>query len=567
MDNIENLVKMLRPLDWLSSVDIKSAYSHIPMSRSCFPFLQFRWKNRFFFYNSLPFGIANGPILFVRVTKGIMNYLRRNLIEILFYIDDTLIKNASREQLLDDIKMTINVFEKCGFTINWKKSVLTPTQCLVFLGFVIDTVAFTISLTDEKKSDISQIVKKALSSKKVSVRFLGKIIGKLVSVFPACPDGPLHYRNLERLKIRSLRSNGNNWSGRICLHHDHDCVCELLWWRKNILSIKCRHLATKCHNVTMYCDASSFGWGSVIGDCQAQGRFPEKLQELSINSKELLAVYYWLLSHTKLLSHKVVLVHSDNTTTVSTISKKGSMNRFRDKYTRKIFAHCDKYNICLKICFISGVSNRRADFSSRNFAHHNTEWSLSEKCMQFIEKRCPFTMNMDLFASHLNFKFRRYCAWKPDPFAFAINCFNLDWSQFNSFAFPPFSVILRLLKKVEEDKVTRLGLVCPWWPQSTWFLMLVKLMSSKPVFLPKNTSAELNIPWDCNLRHPLSSKMRLIFVTLSASCFIKNSFQKELLITLRNTLGVKLHSTGTTRTQNGGCSFVKRTRKRSLTSQ
>ena len=201
MDNIENLVKMLRPLDWLSSVDIKSAYSHIPMSRSCFPFLQFRWKNRFFFYNSLPFGIANGPILFVRVTKGIMNYLRRNLIDILFYIDDTLIKNASREQLLDDIKTTINVFENCGFTINWKKSVLTPTQRLVFLGFVIDTVAFTISLTDEKKSDISQIIKKALSSKKISVRFLGKVIGKLVSVFPACPDGPLHYRNLERLKI------------------------------------------------------------------------------------------------------------------------------------------------------------------------------------------------------------------------------------------------------------------------------------------------------------------------------------------------------------------------------
>ena len=86
------------------------------------------------------------------------------------------------------------------------------------------------------------------------------------------------------------------------------------------------------HNVTMFCDSSSFGWGSVIRDCQVQGRFPEKLQ-LSINSKELLAVYYGLLSHTPLLSHKVVLVHSDNTTTVSTISKKGSMNKFQDKYT------------------------------------------------------------------------------------------------------------------------------------------------------------------------------------------------------------------------------------------
>ena len=127
MDNIENLIKMLRPLEWLSSMDIKSVYSHIPMSRSCFPFLQFRWKNRFFFYNSLPFSIANGPILFIRVTKGITNYLKQNFIEILFYIDDNFIKNPSRDQLLIDIDMTIDIFQKCGFTINWKKSVLILT--------------------------------------------------------------------------------------------------------------------------------------------------------------------------------------------------------------------------------------------------------------------------------------------------------------------------------------------------------------------------------------------------------------------------------------------------------
>ena len=75
MENIENLAQMLRPLDWLCSVDIKSAYSHLPMSKRYFPYLQFSWKNRHFYYSSLPFGIANGPILFVRVTKGIMNFL------------------------------------------------------------------------------------------------------------------------------------------------------------------------------------------------------------------------------------------------------------------------------------------------------------------------------------------------------------------------------------------------------------------------------------------------------------------------------------------------------------
>ena len=138
MENIFDLINMLRPLDWLCSMDIKSAYSHIPMSSSCFSFLQFRWKNRFFYYNSLPFGIANGPILFVRVTKGIMNFLRRHLIEILFYIDDTLIKNKSHEMLLKDVSKVIEVFEKCGFMINYKKSSLSPSQKIVFLGFVID---------------------------------------------------------------------------------------------------------------------------------------------------------------------------------------------------------------------------------------------------------------------------------------------------------------------------------------------------------------------------------------------------------------------------------------------
>ena len=142
-------------------------------------------------------------------------------------------------------------------------------------------------------------------------------------------------------------------------------------------ALKCHHLTEVHHNISMLCNSSSFGWGSVMDDCQMQGRFPENLQQLSINSKELLALYYGLLYHTQKLSHKVVIVHSDNTTTISTISKNGSMNKFCDKYTHRIFAYCDKNDITLKICFISGSSNGKADFSSRNFAHHNTEWSLS----------------------------------------------------------------------------------------------------------------------------------------------------------------------------------------------
>ena len=214
MESIYDLISMLRPLDWLCSVDIKSAYSHIP-------FLQFRWRNRFFYYNSLPFGIANGPILFVRVTKGIMNYLRHHLIEILFYIDDTFIKNRSRNILEKNVEKVIEVFKNCGFTINYKKSSLVPSQKIVFLGFEIDSKKFNISLTPRKHRDIHELISKVLSSKKkISIPFLG---------------------SLERLKIKNLKIHNQKWNAKICLNKAS--ISELMWWQKAIFLDKmCRKL-------------------------------------------------------------------------------------------------------------------------------------------------------------------------------------------------------------------------------------------------------------------------------------------------------------------------------------
>ena len=108
----------------------------------------------------------------------------------------------------------------------------------------------------------------------------------------------------------------------------------------------------------------------------AQGMFPEKYKDFSINTKELMAIYYGILSHAEILLGKCVLVHSDNTTAVSTVSKRGSMNKLRDSIARHIYNHCEKCKITLKICFISGSENSRADFSSRSFKHANLKWSL-----------------------------------------------------------------------------------------------------------------------------------------------------------------------------------------------
>ena len=81
--------------------------------------------------------------------------------------------------------------------------------------------------------------------------------------------------------------------------------------------------------------------------------------------------------------------------------------------------------------------------------------------------RCP--PDVDLFASQLNAKILCYIAWKPDPNAFAIDAFTLNWSVFNLvYCFPPFSVIGKVLQKLLQYQTTAI-LVLPDWP--TQFLV------------------------------------------------------------------------------------------------
>ena len=69
-----------------------------------------------------------------------------------------------------------------------------------------------------------------------------------------------------------------------------------------------------------------------------------------------------------------------------------------------------------------------------------------------------------MFASHTNFQLKSYVSYRPDPEAYAINSFTLHWGVYNNiYAYPPFSVMPYVLKKIEEDEDTAL-LLAPNWP-------------------------------------------------------------------------------------------------------
>ena len=187
-------------------------------------------EGAFYCYVTLPQGFSDAPHMFVRITQPLMAQLRAQLIDILIYIDDTFLRAPSDRELLHNLKVTQELFANCGLTMNIEKSCLIPTTSMEFLGFIFDTISFTITVSSSKQSALLNLITPFVDkpNMKISIRHLAKIIGKIVSIFPACDKAKLHYRTLERYKTMKILEF-SSWSKQICL--SDDCITEMQWWK------------------------------------------------------------------------------------------------------------------------------------------------------------------------------------------------------------------------------------------------------------------------------------------------------------------------------------------------
>ena len=139
-----------------------------------------------------------------------------------------------------------------------------------------------------------------------------------------------------------------------------------------------------------------------------------------------------------------------------------------------------KHGMWVSAAHIPGVENSEADEGSRVF-NDTTEWNINDSIFQEICKKYG-TPTIDLFASRLNFKVQRYCAWEPDPGAVYIDGFMYDWGQEKlCYAFPPFSVIHMVIQKLIQDEAAAI-LVVPAWHTQAWYTLLDELRYSELMF-------------------------------------------------------------------------------------
>lgn len=521
MDTFESAIKLIKPDCFMASIDLRHAYYSIFIAEDDQVKLRFGFKGKIFQYVCLANGISCAPRLFTKLMKPVYATLRQLGHSNSGFIDDSLLVSDTFNECKENIYDTVHLMIKLGFIIHKTKSVLVPTQDIVFLGNIIHSKDMTVTLPHEK---VLLIVQECLSlSKRIyeTIRKVARVLGLLVSTFSAVEYGRLHYREIEKEKIQALKTSKGDFDSEMIV--TENMKIDLLWWVSNLASQE-RNINHGNAQIVITSDASLSGWGAVYGNDKFGGRWSESEAENHINVLEMMAVWLAVKSVCKEHRSKHVQIRCDNTCSVAYLNAMGGVKSDKcNNLAKQIWFWCIERDLWLSATYIPGSENE-ADGSSRQF-NENTEWMLDKNIFNQLIQFWQLPQ-IDMFASRLNNQIEEYVSWKRDPDALWVNAFSKSWTNIYFFAFPPFSQIMRCLQKTVRDTAECI-IVVPLWPTQIWYPELLKLLVDHPRILPQGNI--LSLP-NSRKVHPLMNKLHLIACRLSGDPIKSETFRVKLPI-------------------------------------
>lgn len=506
MEDYRTACKLIPRDSFLATIDLKEAYLLVSINPMDRKYLRFEFQNpksqkrTTFEFQSMPYGLSVAPRVFSKIMKEVITYLRRQGHKSVIYLDDILCIGDSFDECTNNVHSTLKLLNCLGFVVNYEKSSLQPKMITKFLGFMYDTHELSLSLPLEKRNNISRLVQKFTLLPRCTIRDFAKLIGVLVSACPAAKYGFLYTKLLERHKFRALQEHNNNYEAKIKL--SSIILEDLNWWNRNIFSTF-SSFENPEYKYEIFTDASRTGWGAVCNDKRANGNWKDSEKEYHINYLELLAVFLGLKSFLANTNNCTVLLRVDNTTALSYVNRMGGIQfPHLNSLTRNIWQWCESRNIWLFASYVNTKENC-ADIESRK-VNPDTEWELSNDAFQTIIQLFGYP-EIDLFASRSNAKCDVFVSWKPEPDALTVDAFTISWKSKFFYAFPPFSLILKCLRKIIDDEATGI-LVFPHWPSQAWFPLVHSLRVSKIHFFNPSKSLLQSHFRD---HHPLNAKLTL----------------------------------------------------------
>ena len=433
METLNHTIQLMTPGCFMASIDLKDAYYSIPVAQEHRKYLRFYWQGTLYQFTCLPNGLAEAPRKFTKVLRVPFTHLRSKGHESSAYIDDSALFAQSFDSCMENIHDTMELMDSLGFTIHPEKSVIKPTHILTYLGFILNSLDMTVTMTDDKKEKIKRICREVLRKCNVSIRLLAELIGTLVAADPGVDMGPVFYKRTEIFKNECLQQNKGNFDAKVSI--STEAREDIVWWIDNIDTLN-RQLSKQLPSVFITSDSSDFAWGGTRDGQSAGGPWSANEQTWHINVKELLAAFLTLKTFCDLEHNVHIRLSIDNTTSVVYINKQGGKKKCLNEVARHIWLWAKSRNVWLSAVHLPGSKNTEADKASRKDYALEGEWQLDPKVFKVINDQFgPF--QIDLFATRINKQCPMYFAWKPDPDALAIDALSHEWDFNSMYAFPP----------------------------------------------------------------------------------------------------------------------------------
>lgn len=483
LEDLRTALNLISQNCFMATLDLKDAYFLIKIGNHSKKYLRFIFQGDLYEFNVLPFGLNTAPFIFTKIMKPVIKLLRSAGLLSSLYLDDYFLIGNSFDQCVRNVETTKKLLTSLGFIINEEKSNLNPTKSCKFLGVIINSIHLIVYLPPDKKVRIKSEIQSFLKLKRCKIRLFARLVGLLVSACNAVDYGWAYTKQLERCKFLNLKENNNFDS---YMNIPDYIIPDLLWWLNNIdNSIKTIKNDNYC--IEIFSDASTTGWGAACNGEATGGQWSTIEKTNHINYLEILAAFLALKCFAKVLQNCQILLRIDNTTAISYINRMGGVQYpHLTQISRSLWQWCEQRKIYVYASYIPSRDNTIADAQSRKI-HPDIEFTLSTQAFtRLIEKFGQ--PDIDLFASRLNTKCTKYISYQRDPDAWGINAFTINWSTFYFYAFPPFSIILKVLRKIIQEKARGI-IVVPVWPTQPWFPIFKALLVSDTVlFSPDDNS-------------------------------------------------------------------------------
>ena len=276
------------------------------------------------------------------------------------------------------------------------------------------------------------------------------LLGHISSLEKLVPRG--------RLRMRSLQWHlKSHWTperdpSNLPVPRSRQVEEDLSWWMVRDHLLEGASFGSPAPDLRLYSDASRAGWGAHLLDQSASGVWSYQETSLHVNLLEMKALFLALQSFRNLVTGHRVTAMCDNSTVVAYVNKQGvTVSSVLCSLTGQLLRWTETRDIQLEARYPPGQANVLVDLLSRRNQVLGAEWSLHPQVARDLLHRWG-SPTLVLFATHLNAKLLLYCSLIPNPQAALEDAFRHPWNNLDTYAFPPFHLVRRVVARVRDPR-------------------------------------------------------------------------------------------------------------------